>query len=381
MIRFGFVHTVISMSNAILEKIYRFPVKGFPGQLLETTSMIEGSGIPHDRRYAITNGVNYEGEWLRARSFFINAVVDGMSKHKMQFDDETITLSNTQGMDVTFKLDDAESIERANEAIIEFIKPVGLTADAPPPQIIERNQPIANWDYPDTPISIINANSVRAIGEAHGEELDPLRFRGNLIIEDLPAWEEFSWMGKRIKIAGAEIEVHRPIDRCPTPGVNPETGERDINVTQGIQDHFGHIYCGMYAKVVKTGNIKSGNEISVAGDAAMNWQEGCGPEFVRAYPIWPRMAEITAYHVGDNTTQMTLKSATPWPLPEAKVGQRLRLHLGQDQIAVEYISDISSKYYHLDVTDSQTEDPVTAYLRNGLKRGEQIIISGPFGRV
>jgi len=372
---------VISMSDAILEKIYRFPVKGFPGQGLEKTNLLAGAGIPHDRRYAFTKGVEYKGEWLRAGSLFHNSHVDGLLKSNVEFDATTLKITNTDGGKIQFAIDDPASLGAINSKLHDRMGPFDYIPNIPPPQIIERNQDIANWDYPDAPVSIINIETVRAISNAIGAKLDPVRFRGNLIISGLPAWAEFAWMGKSIRIGDAEIEIHRPIDRCPTPGVNPETGERDVEVTQGIMDHFGHIYCGMYAKVTKSAEIKRSDKIEVIGDRAISKHSEKTPEFAPAYPLWPRLTEITSYQVGENTTQLTLKSATSWPLPKAQPGQRLRLHLGQDQIAVEYISDISSKYYHMDVSDSQTGDPVTALIRNDLKRGQTIIISGPFGRV
>ena len=188
-------------------------------------------------------------------------------------------------------------------------------------------------------------------------------------------------MGKRIKVGDVELEVHRPIDRCPTPGVNPETGERDVEVTPGIQEHFGHIYCGMYARVVKSGRIKPGNTIEIVGDAEMPWTEATVVENANAYALWPRLVAITTYQNDVLSTRLSFKSATPWPLPDATPGQRMRLHLGPDQWTTEYIAEVSQGHMHLEVEDSKTDDPVTKLLREGLAVGQKILVSGPFGRV
>ncbi|MGI9351907.1 MAG: MOSC domain-containing protein [Rhizobiaceae bacterium] len=369
------------MAETILEEIYRFPFKGFPGQKLEKTVIEDGKGIPGDRRFAVTNGTVDTGEWMPARSFFINAVVDGMSKFGMENDGNKFSLKNIDGNKLEILLDDPESLADANEKIARFMAPVGVREDLPTPQIIERTGKTANWDYVDTPISIINAETVKIIAASISVELDPLRFRGNLIISGLPAWEEFSWMGKRIRVGDAELEVHRPIDRCPTPGVNPETGERDVEVTPGIQNHFGHIYCGMYAKVVKTGDIAKGSILEPIGDAEMPWTEATAVENANAYALWPRLAEITTYQNDVISTRLSIKSATPWPLPDAILGQRLRLHLGPDQWTTEYITAISPEHIHMEVEDSKTDDPVTQLLREGLATGHKILVSGPFGRI
>ena len=362
-----------------LQKIHRYPVKGFPGDVLTHTSLQAGAGIAGDRRYAVTNGTVDTGEWMPSRSFFINAVNDGMMKFSFENSDDQIRLENIEGMQVVFEIDDAASLAKANDEIVEFMRPVGVKPDMPKPQIIDRGQG-AIWDYVDTPISIINAESVKALDKKLGTNLDPARFRGNLIVEGLAAWEEFSWMGKRIQIGDCILDVHRPIDRCPTPGVNPETGERDVEVTPGLRDHFGHIYCGMYAKVVQGGEIKNGDSIEVLGDADLKLEDVMVSN-ASNYALWPRTAEVITCDIGNNKTKLTLKTTSPWKPPEAKPSQRLKLHLGQEGWTQEYITSVNGFSFEVEIGDSETEDPITQALRKGLEVGKRIIISGPYGRI
>jgi hypothetical protein len=187
-------------------------------------------------------------------------------------------------------------------------------------------------------------------------------------------------MGKRIQIGDCLLDVHRPIDRCPTPGVNPETGERDVEVTPELRDQFGHIYCGMYANVVKGGDIKSGDTIKVIGDAEIKLED----TFVinaSKYPLWPRMAEVISSQVGKDKTTIQLKTTSPWQAPNAQAGQRLKLHLGKQGWTQEYITAASNNTYTIEVEDSETQDPITNHLRKGLDIGQRIVISGPYGRV
>ena len=367
------------MTNPTLQSIWRFPVKGFPGQTLSSTDLIKGAGIPGDRRYAITNGTVDSGEWMPARSFFINAVNDGMMKHKLSFKNNCIVLENTRGKKITIAPDDTEKLEGANAQIAEFMEPVGVSDDLPPPKIIDRVAH-SNWDYVDTPISIINMETVRQVGTAIGAKLDPARFRGNLIVDGLPAWHEFNWMGKRIQVGDCILEVHRPIDRCPTPGVNPKTGERDVEVAKGLQEHFGHVFCGVYANVVESGKVNSGDALNLMGDGTLPLEELMVSN-ASPYPLWPRVAKITTCQIESEATRLSLTNATQWPLPEPKPGQRVRFHLGPDACTAEYIKAISPAHYHFEIEKSATDDPVTEHLRTGLTQGDEIVISGPFGRV
>lgn len=367
------------MTETILQKIYRFPFKGFQGQELASTHLKAGAGIANDRRYAVTKGTADTGEWMPSRNFFINARVDGMSKFKCSFDGETIHLKNILGEALSFELDNQTSLDAANAKIISFMQPVITEEVSPPPKIIDRGEGSV-WDYIDTPISLINAESVKALDGKLGTQLDPLRFRGNFIVTGLGAWEEFSWMGKRIQIGECILDVHRPIDRCPTPGVNPETGERDVEVTPAIQEHFGHIYCGMYANVIQSGEVKSGDTIKVIGDAEIKLETAFVSN-ASNYALWPRMAEVVSNNIGKDKTTIKLKTTCPWQAPEAKAGQRLKLHLGEQGWTQEYIISTSKNEYEIEIEDSQTEDPITKFLRAGLEAGSQIVISGPYGRV
>lgn len=367
------------MTDTILQTIYRFPFKGFPGEKLHSAKLIAGAGIPNDRRYAVTNGKTYTGEWIRSRNFFVNATVDNMMQFKLEFENDEITLENINGKILSFKVNDEESLSNANAQIKDFMQPVGVMDDLPPPEIIDCGKG-SIWDYIDTPISIINTESVKALDSKLGSELDPKRFRGNFNISGLPAWEEFSWMGKRIQVGETILDVHRPIDRCPTPGVNPKTGERDVEVTPGLRDHFGHIYCGMYANVIEGGEVTPGDTIKVIGDAEIKLED----TFVSNasnYALWPRMAEVIDCKVEEQKTLITLRGDGPWPLSDASEGQRVRLHLGDAGWTVEYISAVQENKYVLEVEDSKTEDPITQELRRGFEIGSKIVISGPYGRV
>ncbi len=367
------------MTNPTLQSIWRFPVKGFAGEQLSQTVLTKDCGIPHDRQFAVTDGVKDTGEWMRANSFFRTAKSDGLQTIEMRFDNGEINIKNGEGAEIRFSVHDGESLEAANAEIAKFMQPIGVHEDLPVPQIIKRTKERGTWDYIDSPISIINAETVKQVGEALGADLDPIRFRGNLIVSDLPAWHEFSLIGKRIKLGETILDVHRPIDRCPAPGVNPITGERDVDVTPGLRDHFGHIYCGVYANVVSGGNIQPGDKIEVIGDSKIPLEDLMVSN-ASPYPLWPRYAKITAYEIGENATRLSLKNATPWPLPAPEVGQRIRFHLGPDYWTTEYISDVSHGQYHFEVEKSKTDDPATEELRSGLAEGDELIISGPFGR-
>ncbi|MEX1082711.1 MAG: MOSC domain-containing protein, partial [Xanthobacteraceae bacterium] len=103
--------------------------------------------------------------------------------------------------------------------------------------------------------------TVRAIAGTVGAEVDPLRFRGNLYVEGLPAWEEFAWVGNRIAAGGVEFAVVDRIDRCAATNVDPKTGVRDLTIPRSLLEAYGHADCGVYLEVVSTGELSVGDAI------------------------------------------------------------------------------------------------------------------------
>ena len=374
------------MSKIHLAEIHRFPIKGFSGQRLESTLLEVGHGIPQDRRFAITNGTTTNGEWMPARSFFINSVNDGMQKFDLEFSGEEnrITLGGAGSESIEIVLDDPGSLEEANRHIAEFMTPVGLDEDRDPPRIVERTDNAGNgntgfWDFTDTSISVLNLNSLKSIEERTGTKIDPRRFRPNLVISGLPAWEEFGLLGTVLKVGEVELEIMRPALRCPATSIDPDTGERDLTLPADLQEHFGHAFCAIYARVAKGGLVNTGDAVSLEGASSMGLDEAFN-ERAPDYAQWPRTATIVDYQIGNQATRLSLKSASPWSLPEAKPGQRIRFHLDGPGWTFEEVAAASSDFYQFEIEDSKLEDPLTEMLRRGLQSGQNLIVSGPFGR-
>ena len=364
----------------ILDSIYWFPIKGFAGVSLENSSLKERAGLPNDRRFAITRGTTPTGEWMPSRSYYINSSCDRLLEFKINAKTSNeLSLTNPDGSTLTIAFDNPDSMKAANTNLPDFLKELEINPDLPAPQIAARNDGGSNWDFPDTPLSIINISTVEAIAKGLGHEMNPLRYRGNLLVSGLEPWEELNWMGKRIQIGNAEIDVMRPIMRCPAPGVNPQGGARDIDFEKQMPQRFGHAYCGMYAVTSKAGIISKGDTVKVTGDAKTSVVDAAAE--AEDYRLWPRSAEITFCEINDTTSRLSLAKAGPWPLPEAKIGQRLRFHLGSEEWTSAYITAISPGHYHFEIEKSETDDPVTEKLRTRFSKGDQVVVSGPFGRV
>jgi uncharacterized protein YcbX len=65
-----------------------------------------------------------------------------------------------------------------------------------------------------------------------------MRFRSNIAIEGVSAWEELSWAGRRVRIGEVTFDTVKPKVRCLATHANPSTGVRDLEVMQTLVKAF-----------------------------------------------------------------------------------------------------------------------------------------------
>ena len=143
----------------------------------------------------------------------------------------------------------------------------GFLADAVrgTPKLLEAEDHVFS-DNGARSVSIINLASVRDLERVVRAPVAPLRFRGNLYLENLPAWREFDWVGREIELGGVRLKVDAPIERCAATNVDPETAARDLNIPLALQRGFGHVTMGIYATVTADGVVAKGDNVVLPDD-------------------------------------------------------------------------------------------------------------------
>jgi uncharacterized protein YcbX len=81
--------------------------------------------------------------------------------------------------------------------------------------------------------------SLQALEVVLGKEVSELRFRSNIAVDGLTAWEEQNWVGRRIRIGAVEFAVVKPKTRCLATHANPTTGERDLPILTTLTQKMG----------------------------------------------------------------------------------------------------------------------------------------------
>jgi uncharacterized protein YcbX len=100
-----------------------------------------------------------------------------------------------------------------------------LAADLGRPVTLER-EPRGQQDRPATVHVTVEA-SLRALAATLGAPVDVLRFRSNIHLDlDAEPYAEVRWLGRRLRIGDAELEVVEACERCSIPTRDPRTQEK-----------------------------------------------------------------------------------------------------------------------------------------------------------
>ncbi len=251
-------------ASAVIQSIYRYPVKGLTPQPLPRAALAVGGTLPADRLYAIENGPSgfepAHPAYFPKQRFLMLMRNERLAALHTDFDVESHTL--------VIRKDGAEAARgdlrtaQGRTAIEDFF--VRYCADElrGPPKILFGGAHSFS-DVAQKVVSIINLGSVAAVEEAVDAAVDPLRFRGNLYVDGWPAWHEFDLLGAEIAVGGARLKVVKRIVRCAATNVDPDTGIRDLEIPATLQRAFGHGDCGVYAQVVTAGEIGLDDTLTV----------------------------------------------------------------------------------------------------------------------
>ena len=249
-------------TNARIQSIYRYPVKGLTPEQLPSVTLSKGRPLPNDRRYAIENGPSgfdpANPKYFPKSHFLMLMRNERLAALRTRFDDDSHVLSiHHHGVEAARgNLETAEG----RAAIEAWFRDYSADELKGPPKVLSGGDHSFS-DVARKVVSIINLASVAALEDIAGQPLDPLRFRGNLHVSGWPAWREFELVGKTLSAGDARLSVTKVTGRCAAINVDPVTAVRDLNLPQAMMRRLGHADCGIYAEVVADGRISAGDAI------------------------------------------------------------------------------------------------------------------------
>jgi len=123
-------------------------------------------------------------------------------------------------------------------------------------------------------ISLISDGSLAELAQRLGRpSIDARRFRMLIEVDGAAAHEEDGWIGGRIRIGDAILEITKPDARCAITTHDPDSGLRDLDTLRGIIGYRGlrdgrKADFGILGEVASPGRIRVGDEVVVLEAAA-----------------------------------------------------------------------------------------------------------------
>ncbi len=227
--------------------LYRYPVKGFTPERCERITVLPGGRVAGDRvlNFRFADAPVADTEWRRKYHGLVLANTPGLARLNVAFDDQK------QRLRIAFEnhvLADDTLDEAGRQRLVDAITGYVLSLDENPLTGQPTRLPLklvgdgATPRYQDNAAGLVTLHSRESLasaGAALGDaDLNEARFRHNIVIEGVAAWEEQSWLGGKLRVGDVEFDVAKPEVRCLATHANPRTGARDLQVMQTLMQAF-----------------------------------------------------------------------------------------------------------------------------------------------
>ena len=249
-----------------LAQLYSYPVKSLGPVPLASADLRPDAGLPDDRRFAIMHGASafnpLEPAWQPKSSFVVLARTGRLATLDIDYDPATTTLIIRRGGRAVARGQIGTPLGRG--LIDQFLAAYLKHAVPGTPRLVEAPG-VSFGDRPEPLVTLVNAASVADLERVVKEEVNPLRFRPNLILTGAAPWQEAAWVGKTLAIGAARLEVVDTITRDEVVNIEPRTGNQTLNLLMALDRGFGHRRCGLYARVTTPGTITPGDTVTLGG--------------------------------------------------------------------------------------------------------------------
>ncbi|WP_460798381.1 MOSC domain-containing protein [Microbacterium sp. GXF0217] len=230
--------------------LYRHPIKGFTPDSRDALTIQPDGRVAGDRvlafRFAdaatpeIRDGLD---SWPKSKGLALETFPT-LAELRLTYDDAAKRVRIMRGDRLLVDAGlDADGRRELSEAVTAFVNesaeakrlrrpgrlPIVLVGDGERARFQDRDR-----GY----VSVHSTASVAALGSALEQEIEDRRFRSNIVIDGVEAWDELDWTGE-VRIGEVRFAVAGPIVRCLATHANPDTGIRDAKVLTTLTSRIG----------------------------------------------------------------------------------------------------------------------------------------------
>ena len=250
------------------------PVKSISFQSLKSCEIRKNIGIVGDRIFAFSKGLDLNqaklfeqkleerrGKWNKILTLKNSP---SLNKYNFMLDNNKLTLTQNNNQILTINIDETGEYELLSNKILELEsslqKPISLMKNMDIPFF---DTSISNKTVLTHSISLINNQSIEDFKNKTNQEIETQRFRGNIFVEGIEAWEERNWIGKIIKIKDISFKVEKNIPRCVAINLKPNSNDNSLNLLQALKKNYNHFDMGIYLTALDDGEINIENTVEL----------------------------------------------------------------------------------------------------------------------
>lgn len=235
--------------------LWRYPVKGMAGESCPFFDLAPKIGISGDRQFALMRAdrpLANVTQWAPKRHFMQGMYTTLLSQVRILWHAETVRLTyKEQTLELPRPL-------VQTTALCDWL--AHLDPSLPHLRLIDH---VHGWADVSRPVwSVINPSTVQAIADATGTAFSMARYRGNVWLDHLAAFEELSWVGRTVMCGSVQCRVVEPIVRCKATEVN-WLGSRDLGFLDRLEQISPDLVCGVYLETLSPGRLSVGDPISI----------------------------------------------------------------------------------------------------------------------
>ena len=260
--------------NCTISSIHYCPVKSVSFQSIDSCEIKKNIGIVGDRIFAFTKDLDKnkaklfekspeerKGKWNKILTLKNSPV---LNKYNFLFKDNNLKLTFEDKEVLTIDINQPdEQTELAN-------KIVELESSLKQPIVLIKNKEFPFFDTSvsnkvdfTNSVSLLNVQSINDFQNKIDNEIEISRFRGNIYVDGINAWEERNWIGKIIKINNVSFKVEKNIPRCVAINLKPKTDDNSLNLLQSLKKTYNHFDMGIYLTSLDDGKIEVGNKVEI----------------------------------------------------------------------------------------------------------------------
>ena len=227
--------------------LYRYPVKGFGAQECESFSVIDAGRIAGDRvlGFRFANSAVPGDAWGTKHEFVALVNTPGLARLELEFDHKALRLRiSLQGEVLVDEALDEAGRRRIASAVGQYVigldeNPLSSHPERLPLRVVGDGVTPRFQDAEGGYATLHGRASLAAVAAVAGApDLSELRFRSNIAVDGLQAWDEQEWIGRCVRIGEVNFQAVSAKTRCLATHANPLTGERDLPIMPALLKTF-----------------------------------------------------------------------------------------------------------------------------------------------